>query len=273
MDKDNRDNNEKGIILANRMYTLCLEETVLSWDENGNVTDISKKDMWDDEFERVKSTMNSKLEWPSIYELVKNFDVTIYDIEKKQRPKTRKILSAEMQTRNNIIEMVKKIISTKKDVDRWYKRWNVEFIADEKDEYNWEITWVLKSRWHKVGITVKMKNDETIDYIKIKKLSFEFDDAMEWFRTANLINWIHKNAEDHPRWSDAPGPMWHLEYYHWSNWWDLERNVTTDMWPIWILGDYDNANDVDVIDKDTLFDYFYTIRKEEEFLEYINDFL
>ena len=150
----------------------------------------------------------------------------------------------------------------------WYKGWNPEFIADEKEEYNWEITWVLKSWWYSERVTVKMKNDETVDYVKIDKLNYKFTNAMEWFSTANLINFIRKESKKHPYWSDAP-KIWHFKKYHWSNWWDLERDVAIDMW---LFGDVDSP-DVDIVEEDTLKKCFPTINKSGEFLKYINSFV
>ena len=50
-------------------------------------------------------------------------------------------------------------------------------------------------------------------------------------------------------------------YYHWSNWWDLERDVTNNM------------NDFNILDVDTVDKSYPTIKDNETFISYINKFV
>jgi hypothetical protein len=155
------------------------------------------------------------------------------------------------------------------EVDWARERKNPKFIPDKEQNQKWKITWKFSSRWYSLKITVNMTDSKNIKSITLKWLWIELDDPQEWFRTANLLNWIHNNAKKHPYWSDSTSWPWHLRYYQWSKWWDLERDVWVDMW----LGGVDSPVDVDIVDGDTLRKHFYQIWKDQDFLDYINGYL
>ena len=155
------------------------------------------------------------------------------------------------------------------EVDRARERKNIKFNPDKNQNKEWKVTWELSSRWHSEKITVSVDNSKNINSITIEWLWITFTDIQEWFRTVNFINWIHNNAKSHPYWSDSPSWPWHLGYYQWSNWWDLERDVLIDMW----IGNMDSPADIDIIESDKLREKFGKIQNSEDFLGYINDFL
>ena len=235
-----------------KIYELCLEQAVLEFDDRWNVTSIKTTDFSDNDLQTVKKKLNNGIKWIWFKKAKDEYDKS----ESSREPKFSKRLieQAETDTHNEIKEMTDIIINTLDDVDRAEKRKEPKFIADEKQKKEWKITWKFSSRWYKEDITINMDSSKKIKSITIEWINTTIDDRDEWFRTVNLINWIHNNAEENPRW-------WKYWLYHRSTGWDLERDVRNNMF------------DVDILENDYLEEYFPTIHEDDDFLDYINDFL
>ena len=253
--------------LAKKIFELCLEETVLEIDSEWNISNISTLDFSDSDLEKVKDKIKKWIDWIWFWQALEEYSSSSYQYQFEHS--IRRTENSETDINNEIDAVVKTIISTMDEVDRARERKNIKFNPDKNQNKEWKVTWELSSRWHSEKITVSVDNSKNINSITIEWLWITFTDIQEWFRTVNFINWIHNNAKSHPYWSDSPSWPWHLGYYQWSNWWDLERDVLIDMW----IGNMDSPADIDIIESDKLREKFGKIQNSEDFLGYINDFL
>jgi len=144
-------------------------------------------------------------------------------------------------------------------VDRWELRWDPTFLADVEQKNEWVITWGLRSWWHDERITVYLDESwEKIKSIKVDWFDMEFKNVEEWFRVANMINWIKKNKKDNPKWKSASNRLWwKYDDYFWNNW-CLDRNIT---------GTTINLNILSVSAVDQLYS---SIKNNQNFIDYIN---
>ena len=272
MDKD-ESNQEKWQELAKKIYELCLEQAVLEFDNNWNVTNITTLDFSDSDLNKVKGKIKNWLKWIWFQKKYDEYKSSTGRTQKELKFSIRSVEQAEVDTHKKIDDITQNIINTMKNVDRANRRKDPKFEADIKQNNEWKITWKFSSWWYSEKMIINMDNSKNIKSVTIDWLGITFSNAEEWFRTANLINFIRDNCKSNPRWADAPWPVWHLEYFQWSTGWDLERDVTVDMWPLWILGDFDSPADVDILEVDHLKKYYPTIHKSKKFLDYINKFL
>ena len=253
-------NQRKWQELAKKICELCLEQAVLKFNSAWNVDNITTKDFSDNDLEKVKEKMKKWLDgtW-----FQKAYDESVNVLPKfDYTTSIRKVELAEVDTHKEIDNITENIINTMKHVDWANERKEPKFEADTKQNKEWKVTWKFSSRWYSEKITINMDNSKKLKSITIDWLDMTFSDIDEWFRTVNLINFIHHNAEKHPRWESAEDRvMWSYWLYHRSNGWDLERDVTNNM------------NDVDILENDYLEKKYPKIHEDKDFLNYINDFL
>lgn len=151
------------------------------------------------------------------------------------------------------------VVTSRMDlVDWWELRWDPTFVADNEQTTEWVITWNLKTWWYSESITVCADESwEKIKSIKIDWLGMEFEDIDEWFRVANLINWIKKNKKDNPKWKSAWRYRWSYNDYIRKGW-KLDRDVTGSL------------NNVVVLSAPAVIQLYPSIKDKQEFLDYIN---
>lgn len=245
--------------LARKIYSLCLEETVIKRDPDWKITDFGMWDMNDTDYEKVKSKMNSEISVTSFDELISKVkDAELVSVGEKT---TRKLEVGETKVHEKVNDITKNIIDTMNHIDWAWMRKNPKFEVDEKQPKKWEIVWTFKSRWYDEKITI-IVDGENIKKVVIKGLNIWFSNPEEWIRTANLINFIKNNIKENPYWKEATNRMWWTYwYYHRSNWWDLERDVTS------------NVNDFNILEVDTVDKFYPSIKNNEKFLSYINGFI
>ena len=249
----------RGQELARKLYTLCLEETVIKKDSEWNISDFVMWDMDDDDFEKVRNKMSSEISTNSFNEMVNKFKDS--ELAKVNEATTREVEAWETKVHEKVNDITNNIIDTMNHIDWAWMRKNPKFEPDEKQPNKWEITWKFKSRGYEEKITITSEG-ENIKNVKIDGLNIWFNNPEEWIRTANLINFIKDNAKKNPYWNSAKGRiMGSYGYYHWSNWWDLERDVTNNM------------NDFNILDVDTVDKSYPTIKDNETFISYINKFV
>lgn len=251
---------ERWMNLANSILELCLEKAVLSFDGNWNVMNISQIDFDNSTLEKVKKDLDKVLEAEMFTEIYDKYKVTDYlDIENKFSVRT--VETTETDSHSEIKNMTSKIIDTMNNVDRAAKRGEPVFEVDEKQVKEWVIAWNFKSWWYEERISINMDWDKKIKSILVDWLWMTFNNPQEWFRVANIINWIKYNVKENPKWHSASGRM---RWRYWSyqrSWWELERNV-------------ENTNfDVDILDEYTIDKYYPHIKESSTFINYINSFM
>ena len=256
------DEKEQGrwMSLANNILELCLEKAVLSFDGNWKVTNISQIDFDNSTLEKVKKDLDKVLKKDVFIEVHNKYKTTDYlDIESKFS--VRSVEKAETDSHNEIKNMTAEIVDTMNNVDRASKRKNPVFEVDEKQTKEWVITWKFKSWWYEERVSVNMDWNKKIKSIQVDWLWMRFDSSQEWFRVANVINWIKHNVKENPKWHSTSGRMRWKYWYYQRSWWELERDV-------------ENTNfDVDILDKDIIDKYYPHIKESSVFLDYINNFM
>jgi hypothetical protein len=85
----------------------------------------------------------------------------------------------------------------------------------------------------------------------------EFTNIDEWFRVANLINWIKKNKIDNPKWKSAWRYRWSYGDYIRKDW-KLDRDVT------W------TPDNVVILSVPVVNQLYPSIKNSQKFLDYIN---
>ena len=263
---------------AKQLYILCLEETVIQYDWSQSMEDFTTWDMNDTDFERVKSKMDQALSWKGFNEIYREYKES--SVAQVWALSLRKVEKWESQVHEQVNKITDEIIQTLNDIDWAWKRKNPKFEAATEQPNEWEIKWTFNSWWYKEEITIYTK-DWKLSWMKIDGLDQRYpykennllnqsrnendikESVKEGLRTANLINFIKKNIEENPYWAGASWKRWNAKYwkYHWSNWGDLERDITN------------NFNDIDIVECETLEKYYPMIHKDEEFLDYINHLL
>lgn len=227
-DEDNEDKEKaKWQFLARQIYTICMEESVLHY-RNWELDDFYVD--WDDDLDinHLKTILNDRMKEFSFfdtYEAESSYDIDVDSIQLKEQW-IRQVTKAEKNLHNEIGLATEKIINTMEMVDWTWFRWDPTFEANVDQNENGVVTWVLKTWWYSEPITIVMENWWEIKSIKIDWLDMEFKNVEEWFRVANLINWIKKNKQDNPKWKGATGYMWGKYADYIWNWGALERNVT-----------------------------------------------
>ena len=261
LDKENEENQARWQEIAKKIYELCLEQAVLKFDDNGNVTSIDITDFSNKNLQAVKNKLSGELDWIWFHKAndrYRNWATPSRD------PKFSKRLieKAETDSHKEVGVVVKNIINTMNEVDRAGKRGTPKFEADEKQWAEWKIMWTLSSWWYSEKITVNMDNTKNAKSITIDWLWMSFSNIQEWFRIANFINWIKNNVKEYPYWKSANDRRWGTYWlYHWANGWDLERDIDN------------NANDVNILDVNTIDKYYPSVKDNEKFLKYINSFV
>jgi len=267
--------------LAKKIFELCLEQAALEFDSSWNVTNISTLDFSDNDLEKVKEKLKNGLEWVWFQQAHNEYVET--QLQFDFTPTIRVVEEAEVDTHSEIDAMTEQIINTMNDVDRAEERKNPKFIPDEKQKEEWKITWKFSSWWYSEKFTVNMTDSKNIKSVTIDWLWMTFDEPQEWFRTVNLINWIHNNAKENPRWSTYDVPNFPVDWTLWKYIWsggDLERDLYIDTWAIWEamdsifhLGENLEAPNVEVLNEDYLKKNYPKIHEDKDFLNYINNFL
>lgn len=262
LDKESEENHKKWQEIAKKIYELCLEQAVLKFDDTGNVTSIDITDFSDKNLQEVKNKLNREIGWLWFYKAHAEYRNSDKVTSREPKFSKKSVEKAETDSHRDVDIVVKNIINTMNEVDREWKRKNPKFEADEKQWKEWKITWNFSSRWYDEKITINMDDSKNLKSVTIDWLWMSFSNTQEWFRIANFINWIKNNIKENPQWS--PANWWKLGYYHWSEWWDLERDV--EWFVVWI-------NDVDILDVNTIDKYYSLVKNNEKFLNYINSFI
>lgn len=249
--------------LANKIYELCLEETVLEFDKSWNVTNISTVDFSSNDLEKVKKKIGEWLKWVWFLQASEDYKNTaVQPIEWEFT--IRNVEKAEVDTHKEIKKMTDAIVNTMRNVDRGNKRGEPEFIADLEQKADWKISWALKSyKKYSEKITVNMDKSGNIKSITVDWLWMTFTNPQEWFRVANLINWIKHHVDQHPRWSSAKATWQPFKTTHGKYMWEngeLQRDITN------------YAFDTTILEEETCKEYYPTIYKEKKFTNYVNKF-
>ena len=257
---DDEKEQERWMHLANSILALCLEKAVLTFDSTWKITNISQMDFKDSTLEKVKKDLNKVFQAEMFTEVYDKYRETDY-LDIKNQFVTRTVEESETDSHNEIKNMTAEIIKTMNNVYRASKRKDPEFEVDEKQNKEWVIAWTFKSRWFTEKVTVIMDWNKKLKSIKIDKLNIGPFSPKEWFRIANLINWIKYNIKEYPKWASASGRLWWKYWKYQRSWAELERDVI-------------NSNlDVDILDNATVNKYYPSIKWNKEFLNYINSFL
>lgn len=165
------------------------------------------------------------------------------------------------ETRNVVNRLCHRweVVTSRMDlVDWWELRWDPTFVADKEQTTEWVITWNLKTWWYSERISVYADESwEKIKSIKIDWLDMEFEDIDEWFRVANLINWIKKNKKDNPKWKSAWRYRWSYGDYIRKGG-KLDRDVTRSSYNVVILS------------APVVTQLYSSIKDNQEFIDYIN---
>lgn len=152
------------------------------------------------------------------------------------------------------------ILTSRMDLVDWGElRGDPTFLADTEQKTEWAVTWNLKTWWHNEHITICVDESwEKIKSVKVDWLNMEFTNIDEWFRIANLINWIKKNKIDNPKWKNASNRLWWK--YDDYMWYDgkLDRNITGTTFNLVILS-------APVVNQ-----LYPSIKNKQEFIDYIN---
>ena len=241
--------------LASELYKLCLEETTFIYSKRWLV-DFSIRDMDDKKYETVKKKMWNILSGKKFVTIYKEY--TDAEVPSVSNTSIRKIEHWEHRIHTEIEAITKKIITTLNNIDRAWKRKNPEFIPDERQDDEWRVSWVFKSRWYSENIIIE-DNWNGILQVKIPGLNQAFQNIEEWIRVANLINFIKNNIKENPRWSKAR-LFWKLWNYTRKEW-KLIRNVEKSM------------IDYVILKEDTVNIYYPSIKNSSEFINYINWFM
>ena len=175
--------------------------------------------------------------------------------EKIKGQEIKKLRKSQKET-TDITPKIQKIIENAlSDVDWSYKRWDIQYDPE---------TSTLNSRgYNKTKIIFEEGEDWEFKSLKIEWLDIIFTDIQEWIRVANLINFMHYNAEKHPFKSMTTGrwPFNHeMHRYKWEDH-SLMRDVNNS---------YD---DVEIVRASTMKKDYAHIVDSPKFMSYINNFL
>jgi len=257
---DQKEEQNRWMNLANKILELCLEKSVLTLNKEWKVSSISQLDFSDANLQEVKKELDWVSDSENFFDAYETYKLAS-PVEVSGPATIRAVELAEIDSHKEIKKMTAEIIKTMDDVDRANKRKNPEFIADEEQNKEWVITWTFKSWWFAEKVTVTMDWDKKLKSIKIDKLNIGPFTPQEWFRIANLINWIKYNIKENPKWAPASDRIWWKYWKYQRSWNELERDIT-------------NSNmDVDILDNATVNKYYPSIKWNQEFLNYINSFL
>ena len=238
--------------LALELYKLCLEETTFIYGKRWLV-DFSIRDMDDKKYEAVKNKIWNSLSGKKFVTIYKEYKDS--EVPSVSNTGIRKIEHWELRIHTEIEAITKKITATLNNIDWAWKRKDPEFIPDEKQDIEWKVSWVFKSRWYSENIIVE-DNWNGILQVKIPGLNQSFQNIEEWIRVANLINFIKNNIKENPRWSKAR-LFWKLWNYTRKEW-KLIRNVERSM------------IDYVILKEDTVNIYYPSIKNSSGFVNYIN---
>jgi len=245
--------------LARWIYTVCIEEAVLSY-KNWKLDDfnVNRDDNLDTQ--EIKNILNDRMKIYTFWDSYNNIDYLNTEAIETKDQDIITIKKWETEFHHTVQESIDKIIHTVYDVDWGPQRWTVKFEADDTKSEPWKIIWKLNSRWYNENIIINIDpTSEKITNIEIPWLGMNFSNSYEWFRVANLINWIKNNKRQNPKWSRASYRLPWCEYEDYMRRsGGLDRNITR------------TTNNVIVLYSNTVATYYNSIKDSQKFLDYIN---
>ena len=249
--------------LARQIYTICMEDAVLDRNSRWKLVDfnVNRDDNLD--VKEVKVSLNERM-WsagPDTFndavKDIKNMDINNIKLKDKG---VRKVTKIEKDFHFAVEEATKKIIKTMPLTDWEWFRWDPTFIADKEQNKEWAVTWSLQTWNFSEPITLYADESwENIKSVRIDWLDMTFSDVEEWFRVANLINFIKGNKRANPKWTSAG---WEKGYCNYGDYirkhWKLDRDI--EYWP----------DNVIILRANAVNDRYSSIKERQKFLDYIN---
>lgn len=252
------DEKAKGERMLDQIMVSVFESETLFMDEKiGNIRQINQqKDSYDADVEKRVQANLGDATYVNVIDTLTAIDETKV---KTQTPEIKEVSKVEKEIYTEVNEVLATIIETMNNVDRWYGRGELKFVADDKETTDTKIVGKIVSRWAETKVTVDTVNktysidglgytfkDGTVQFLN---KTYAVSNMKEWAYTASLINWIKgKYLKEHP------DKKWEFFFGSWS----------------WGLFVENGLNDTDILDDDTIEEKFHRMNSESGQTTFLN---
>ncbi len=242
------------------MISVFESETLFIDEKTGNIRQINQqKDSWDVDVEKRVQANLSASTYVSVIDTLTAIDETKV---KTQTPEIKKVSETEKKIYTEVNEVLASIIETMNNVDRWYGRGEIKFVANDKETTETKIVGNIVSRWAETKVIVDTVNKTySIDglgytfkdgVVEVLNKSYTVSYMDDWAYTASFINRVKgKYLKEHP------DKKWQFFFGSWS----------------WGLFVENGLNDTDILDDDTVEEKFHRMTSEsgqKTFLDFVN---